>query len=467
MTTLTERYNPAFFERMIYALGIILLIPVAAALALGREYIIWYYAASVVASILIAFPRVCLYLFLLSVSVFMPYYIGRAGIHPFDICFFILAASLCLGFLLRGQSHIVVTPIDRYFRLLIAATVLSAVFAFDVSYSIVPCARIVVVFIAFRIVYGFALELGPRRLVSFYIYHVFVLSLINLALFLKSGGQVRIFGPAWLAFETYSMTALPMALAFLLWAERPAEKIKYGAIGLTIGLALLATQSRAPLLAVLIAVPVLLAAAYWKTSAGKRTSFLSVLRKAAIPTTIMLIIAILLRETLLQGLFVRVESFIEALKHPQETVYLRMVLWTAALKAFAANPITGVGIGNFKIVGQVVAEMKFSPVWYYISGMSAHNVILHYMAETGILGTLSVVALAGVNLRIAFRSLKRSVSAPELQMSAANFMAIFVFCVTIFYMRAWTWGQGGYIMALLFAFSVAWNYTLERKRKLS
>ena len=158
-------------------------------------------------------------------------------------------------------------------------------------------------------------------------------------------------------------------------------------------------------------------------------------------------------------------SFIDSLRSPAETVYLRLILWTAALKAFAANPITGVGIGNFKIIGQIVPEMKFHPEWYYISGMSAHNVILHYLAETGILGAAAIMALAGVNLRIAYRSLKLSVSPAELQMSAATFVAIFVFCVTLFYMRAWTWGQGGYIMALLFAFSVAWNYRLRQKEQ--
>lgn len=464
MAILARRDDPVIIERTVYLTAALLALPILMALAVGRDYIIMTYVAAVAGSFLIAFPRACLYLFIVSVSFFYPYFIGRVGIHPFDICMFLLAASLVLQFLLRGGTRIVATRIDRYFLFLIFATLISAVFAYDISYSIFPCLRIIVVFLAFRIVYGFALEMGVRKLVNFYIYHVFALSVLNLILFIRAAGQDRIFGPAWLAFETYSMTALPMAIAFLLWADNKRERLKFGLISLVIGLALLATQSRAPLLAVLLAIPVLLMAVYLRSSGEARATFFRRVRKAIIPVSIVLITALLLRQTFFEGFFVRVASFIDSLQNPAETVYLRLILWTAAWKAFIANPITGVGIGNFKIVGDIVTEMKFYAEWYYISGMSAHNVILHYLAETGIIGATAIAALAGVNLKIAYRSLKLSVSPSEQQMSAATFISIFIFCVTIFYMRAWTWGQGGYIMALLFAFSVAWNYHLEGQR---
>lgn len=461
---LTEQQSGKQVERAVYLVFGLLLLPILGALIIEKDFLIFFYLPAVFAAGLVVFPRVCLYLFLLSVSVYYPYVIGRVGVHPYDICMLLMTASIGLDFLLRGRDRIVATRIDKYFLFLIAATIISAIFAYDVSYSIVPCARIIVVFLAFRIIYGFALEMGVRKLTMFYIYHVVALSLLNLVLFLKTGGQTRIFGPAWLAIEIYIMTALPMALAFLLWATSRRERTKFAVISMIIGLALLTTQSRAPMLAVVIALPALLMAGWVKMSGESRKAFMGSLRKMMIPIIIILILAFIYRETLFEGVIGRVVSLIESIKSPKETVFLRIVLWTAALKAFATNPITGVGIGNFKIVSNIVPEMKFQEVWYYISGMSAHNVFLHYMAETGIIGTLAIISLAVANLKIAFQSFKLSLTPSDTQMSAANLIAIVVFCVTIFYMRSWTWGQGGYLMALLFGLSVAWNYTVRQKQ---
>ena len=48
--------------------------------------------------------------------------------------------------------------------------------------------------------------------------------------------------------------------------------------------------------------------------------------------------------------------------------------------------------------------------------------------------------------------------------SVALFIALFVFAVTLLYMRAWTWGEGGYIMALLFGLLAAWYQQTNRSQ---
>ncbi|MCP4669494.1 MAG: hypothetical protein GY849_24435 [Deltaproteobacteria bacterium] len=95
---------------------------------------------------------------------------------------------------------------------------------------------------------------------------------------------------------------------------------------------------------------------------------------------------------------------------------------------------------------------------FYVKGMSAHNVILHYLAETGLVGALALVVLVWGGLKTSYRNYRERLSRKDTQVTAALFIAMVVFCITILYMRAWTWGQGGYIMALLFGLVAAQAY---------
>ena len=60
---------------------------------------------------------------------------------------------------------------------------------------------------------------------------------------------------------------------------------------------------------------------------------------------------------------------------------LRLIMWKSALNAFGSFPITGVGLGNFYYATRIV-KIGF-----------CHNFYLNTLAETGILGGLSLVVL--------------------------------------------------------------------------
>ena len=59
--------------------------------------------------------------------------------------------------------------------------------------------------------------------------------------------------------------------------------------------------------------------------------------------------------------------------------------------------------------------------------------------------------------------LQQEYHAPDQQVAAALFAARLVLGVTLFYMRAGTWGQGGYIMAILLGLTTAWHYQLNKE----
>ena len=53
-----------------------------------------------------------------------------------------------------------------------------------------------------------------------------------------------------------------------------------------------------------------------------------------------------------------VNEFVASANRPQGTVALRLVLWKAAFKGFLLDPITGIGIGNYRIIDQIIQQLR-------------------------------------------------------------------------------------------------------------
>jgi len=69
-------------------------------------------------------------------------------------------------------------------------------------------------------------------------------------------------------------------------------------------------------------------------------------------------------------------------------VGLRLTVWREALRLFRAHPITGSGLGTYDEVAYLLEGTTAEPV-FRRAGWHAHNVYLHVLAETGILGLLA------------------------------------------------------------------------------
>ncbi|NOY89303.1 MAG: O-antigen ligase family protein [FCB group bacterium] len=420
--------------------------------------------ALLAAGFFLLFSRIAFFIFLVTVSLYTPFRISHLfALHPFDIMMALVFLGMALDFLLRGHTEIRPALFDGLFIILITATFISALFAYNRDYSIVPLFRTTVIYFAFRAAFKFGFEIGVRKIIVFYLYLVFFHSLINIILFFITAGQIRIFGLPGLGYEPFAMTALPMAAAFMIWAKSGWEQFRYGIISLIIGLGVLATQSRAPLLAVIIAIPVLIIFTGMKAHREKTKQPLRTMKKVFIPVFLVGALFIFFSGTLFAGALGRYEHFIESFTKPQGTVALRLILWKTAIRTFLDHPFTGIGIGNFRLVHQLYPDIRTNPLWYQIKGMSAHNVILHYLAETGLIGSLALLALAIKGIKISYHDFKKKLSLQQNQVSAALFIAMFVYCLTILYMRAWMWGQDSYIMALIFGLNAAWFYQTRRQ----
>jgi O-Antigen Polymerase. len=85
----------------------------------------------------------------------------------------------------------------------------------------------------------------------------------------------------------------------------------------------------------------------------------------------------------------------------------RVRLIEASLKMFSENPITGVGLGNFSVVVREMCkkgELNNAQCSAAMPQRDAHNFIFGFLAETGIVGLLSLIIFFGFLIRILISS---------------------------------------------------------------
>ncbi|PKK84043.1 MAG: hypothetical protein CVT49_05295 [candidate division Zixibacteria bacterium HGW-Zixibacteria-1] len=414
----------------------------------GRTIMAAAYMLVPAAVFFISSPRYSFYLFMALNFVYAPYYLTGLAIHPWDIAALLFAAAALVSWLLKYSPMVDKTSLDYNLLFLILATAFSAVFAYKPALSVIPTVRIILLFVIFRAIYYLSGKVSPSKIFRFFIHAYTLVSLYNCLIFFFHGGAMRIFGFSGIAFETFCMVGVPVSLAYAIWHPRSSGRAYYSIVFLINLMGAVATGSRGPLLTIAIAIPVLLLVSYLK---ARRTGC-NYARKY-VRGFVMILIPVLLVIMAGSGYFLMVGERFEELgaEQPKGTILLRLSLWKAAIESFLLDPVSGIGVGNFRVIDDLLVHLKFDAVRYYLIGLSFHNVFLQYLAETGLPGALAILLLGWNVLRIGRRVLRFNETSEELPLAAALFISAFIFFITIFYMRAWTWGQEGYVLALIMA----------------
>jgi O-antigen ligase len=81
-------------------------------------------------------------------------------------------------------------------------------------------------------------------------------------------------------------------------------------------------------------------------------------------------------------------------QQPGSVAYSRFAVWDAGLRMFLAHPVTGIGVGNFA---------QFAPAYFpqgthFTQAVSAHNIVIGALAETGIVGAVLLATMIGTIL---------------------------------------------------------------------
>ena len=183
-------------------------------------------------------------------------------------------------------------------------------------------------------------------------------------------------------------------------SSRRSSLLGYAALPL-LGTALLASGSRGPLVALLVALVVLVAL----TLRDPRT------RSRLLRVSAAVVLAVIVVSAIVPGSAIhRSASFLFGDASGLSSNG-RTQLWSEALRLFYSHPWAGVGTGGFAI---------YEPVYRY-----PHNIVLESAAEFGLLGATIMIAFLVLALRTAFRawSLSRD---PDERIGAAFVVAALV-----------------------------------------
>ncbi|MCI5043111.1 MAG: O-antigen ligase family protein [Aquisalinus sp.] len=96
-----------------------------------------------------------------------------------------------------------------------------------------------------------------------------------------------------------------------------------------------------------------------------------------------------------------------------EDANMRLVMFSAYWEAFLARPLTGYGFGSFSIVNDMIMTSENAHI--LATQGAAHNVILQWLLQVGLIGLLAITSVTGWMVLIIWQGLKKKRHATYLR----------------------------------------------------
>jgi hypothetical protein len=386
--------------------------------------------------VLVTHPKLAVYsyIFLLLVKVDLA---TTIPVMASDVGALILIGAALFDLLLTGSPGEKFPRFTLNYVSLLVVLIIAGLFGYSFMLSIHPIARILLLFITFLALYRLAAKVEILKALKLFYWLVVGHSVIAFADFAAKGGHFRSFGLVDDTLDDFAMLALPIGLTLYLWQEQGYRKYLIGTWVVLAGL--VATQSRAPLFFTLLAG--FLVVWFSRRRARKEeTAFpLSRIKTLMVVTVGLTVLAVIAKP----GLFLSFSNRFERLltTTPGDTFRLRLIIWGQALSVFAQHPLLGLGPGTYKHYAEIYPTAHMEPLGYYIRGLSAHNLMLHYLAETGLVGFSTLFALF-INVFLAARRMAReAVGDGEKLLAVIMLVMALIFLYTTPLEAAWMWGE--------------------------
>ena len=221
---------------------------------------------------------------------------------------------------------------------------------------------------------------------------------------------------------------IPVLLGVTVWSMRfrrrsaPVRVLRGFAAAVGLGLlfgALLLTGTRAAMIA---GIAIVAGAALYAFAAGIRV------RQRTKRSVVAILAASIAVSALLGHEFYSRTAALEAASLTQFSLPVRVLMWRSALKTLAAQPVFGVGIGQFQYrVAEFDPEAAL-PTNVGASRFHAHNQFLEMAAEVGVIGGLLFVGVFAVILWRAWKAFRASHD-PLLGGAVAGVVAFLITCL--------------------------------------
>jgi O-antigen ligase len=357
-------------------------------------------------------------------------------------------------------------PLSLNFAFLLTAVLLSAAFALHPAAAVRPLARITFLTATFLSLVRLTGSVECRRLLRLFYWLCVIHAVIAAAPYIASGGEERFFGLAGIAYDDLAMIALPIGVAFYLWAESGrAGRYLLGSILILAGL--IATQSRASLLLAVLASGFVIIVSLGRAERSgtkapeaddrpetgdtrgriwKRTRLLIAVGVAAV------LMALILLPDVSSAVAKRFQAVF--IVETRNSLLMRLEQWRNAWMVFLHYPVLGAGPGSFPSLYSIFPTLHMQPRFLQIRGLSAHNLILHYLAETGLVGATALGVLFVRQFALARRIWRRPLALGQTEIALALYVAALLFLVTTFLEAGWLWGRFGFPFVFIAALTV-------------
>lgn len=433
----------------------VLLVILIAYLAINDRYLVlgMLFLSPVVLAV-VTIPRLALYQY---VFVLFLYYAVEytVPIMMIDISAGLVVIAGLVNFLCSDRLPRQIPPLVLNFAALLTAIFVTGLFGYDAMTSVHPLIRVTFLVLTFLSIFRLARSVPVDHLIHLFFWLCAVHSMVVLVPFILSGGEERSFGLAPKIFDELAMLAFPTGIALYLWAGRRLTFL-YLIASLVVLLALVATQSRAPIALSVVAAVVVVVISYRRSGsirdASNANSGSAVRHRISVMGLIGVGLAALLigaKPELLGMVWSRFDELMTF--DPSGAVLVRITLWQSAIMAFLDNPILGIGPGNFRHLREIYPHMNLDPVYYYGRGLSAHNLMLHYLAEAGLVGATAVAALFINQFRLGLKCCRQAKNVGDIGWRLALMVITLLFLVTTFVEAGWLWAGYGYVFVFFAA----------------
>jgi O-antigen ligase len=408
--------------------------------------------------------RCCLYLLIVSLFI-KEYLFTGSGTRVADLVVVILLLSYLTRGALRGELFLLRTPLDKPILIFLGVLALSLINAVDLNLGIKNFSRHLQLFALFYIIQSEIRGREVNKFLQFFLAITLVHALYNLSLFLLHAGEIRAFGFAGVSFSDMLVASLIICCSFYLFEEGSRNRLKYAVVFFILLAALLATQTRGAVISFSLTYAFVSVIALKNTERDPTTGLGARFWRLTALMLVLVMVAFLLFEPLTANLGHRVLTLYQLpTEGAQETIQIRLFMWQTALKAFLAHPVLGIGVGQFAVVHRLFPELRFSPLFQYMVGLGAHNVVLSYLSQGGLLGLCSLLYLMLSILKVGWVTQKHSCSRRDLSISTSLLGILFFVVVSSFYAGAWFYSVSGMEFMLFLALTVVLHRDLMTRR---
>jgi O-antigen ligase len=414
------------------------------------------------ALVLITFPRITLVLFMFCLFFRLQVFFNTS-LNLNDIGAVLIIIAALLDFFLKKSLPKSFVRLTGCFLALLVVVFVASLVSTRPELGLSSFVRLLLMMAVFLSVYQLTGTSGFAFAAKLFFGFCALFAVPGILVFLTSGGMTRSFGFTHLPFDDFAMLALPLGLALYLYAEEGKAFRYFIGIAL-VALGLIATQSRLSIMLGAVHSIALLMYVWWQSRRKQQHSTQNIINTRLRGLLITGFAAVLLFVAIKPELFLNLgERFDVAFGGGRlgDSYVPRSALWSAAFHAFLDHPLLGIGPGNFRSIIELYPELALNYYFFWVRGFSSHNLFLHYLAETGIVGGITVIALFVAALRYSWQSWKRFRFESYAGVSLGLLFVAIIFLVTSFVEAGWMWSQTGLAMAFFMGVIARQRETLD------